>query len=139
MFKLIKFLLVLALILAAIGYWRGWFTIEKSGDDQFTVSIDRDKVRDDTSKAKDAVKDVASKFASRKVEGRLAGLDVMQGRIEVEEEGGERVSFKLDQNLLKAASADAALLMSLAQGDQVVIHYDEKDGERIVKKVEKKK
>lgn len=46
------FLAVLAVIVIAIGFWRGWFTF----------IVDRDKMRDDTTKAVDKMRDVGEKI-----------------------------------------------------------------------------
>ena len=61
---LVGLLVVLVLLVAgvgALGYSRGWFTVAKSDEDKtipIDVKVDREKMKQDTERAKDKVKEV---------------------------------------------------------------------------------
>ena len=62
-----KKLILLAVVLAGVGIWRGWFTFSSepavSGDSQkhFDLSINRDRIKADA----DALKEEAADLANR--------------------------------------------------------------------------
>jgi hypothetical protein len=64
MLRLLGFLVVLALIVGAIGYYRGWFHAESqatSGQSTITVTVDKDKVTQDKDAAQQKVQDLEHK------------------------------------------------------------------------------
>lgn len=57
--RIIKVLLVLALCVAVLGFYRGWFSMSSHGRDaesnkiNVSLTVDPDKMKDDAGKAKD--------------------------------------------------------------------------------------
>ncbi len=64
-------LLVLALLVAGgvgLGFYLGWFHLSKDGASQgpnFTITVDRDKIRQDEEKAKETMKGVGEKVRAK--------------------------------------------------------------------------
>jgi len=89
--RFLGFLFIIALVVAAVGYFRGWFsvvTVHAGGKDEITLGVDNDKIRDDTdaaairlgrltAKAAEAVKGLARKVGSEESEldGTLTAVD----------------------------------------------------------------
>jgi hypothetical protein len=74
--RLLVVLLVLALLVAGgagLGFYLGWFHLSKDGasqDPNFTITVDRDKIRQDQEKAKKTMQGVG-----QKVKGKTGGTD----------------------------------------------------------------
>jgi hypothetical protein len=74
--RLLVVLLVLALLVAGgvgLGFYLGWFHLSKDGashDPNFTITVDRDKIRQDEEKAKETMKGVG-----QKVKAKTGGAD----------------------------------------------------------------
>ena len=57
--RIIKVVLVLALCVAVVGFYRGWFSLSSHGRDagsnkiNVSLTVDPDKVKEDAEKAKD--------------------------------------------------------------------------------------
>jgi hypothetical protein len=71
--RLLIVLVLLAVGAGALGYYRGWFTVSKSDPDKAvpTVTVDREKLKQDTEKAKSKVQDVAGQ--AKEKAGEIAG------------------------------------------------------------------
>ena len=61
---LIKLLVVLVICLVGIGLWQGWFGISRTPNPDsdgkkanFNISVDKEKMKSDVKKAKEAVKE----------------------------------------------------------------------------------
>lgn len=69
MTRLFGLLFVILLVVAGIGYFRGWFTVStEKGEGQksdVTISVDKEKIKGDTAKAKEQVKDVGGKVKDK--------------------------------------------------------------------------
>jgi|HubBroStandDraft_1064217.scaffolds.fasta_scaffold191810_1 hypothetical protein len=64
MLRFLGFLLVLSAVVAAIGYYRGWFHAESHdvmGHDSVTLSVDKDKATQDKNSAEQQLQDVTHK------------------------------------------------------------------------------
>jgi hypothetical protein len=63
--KLLILVVLLAVGIAAFGYHQGWFTVEKEtnsdGKTGVTVTVDKDKIHQDTEHAKDKAKELGGK------------------------------------------------------------------------------
>ncbi len=59
MTRLLGILVLVALVVGGIGYYRGWFTVAKEGD-TFNVTVDTKKIEADKKKMEDAVKEKVS-------------------------------------------------------------------------------
>jgi hypothetical protein len=50
--------------IAALGYWQGWYTFSKTGDehkDIIEINVNRDKIQEDKEKAKKKVEELETK------------------------------------------------------------------------------
>jgi hypothetical protein len=78
--KLLGFLFVFVLLLAVVGYFRGWFMIstsDASGKSGMEMTIDRDKLGDDAKAVTGQVSTATAKEREgHAVEGVLAVVDV---------------------------------------------------------------
>jgi len=90
--RFLGFLFIIALIVGAVGYFRGWFTVvttHASGKGEVTLGVDNDKIRDDAEaaaagvgrlsrKAAETVRSLGRKVGSdaTELEGTLTALDL---------------------------------------------------------------
>jgi len=89
--RLLGFLFVIVLLLAAVGWFRGWFSVttHASGNGDVTLEVDNDRIRDDaqataakigqlSAKAAAAVKSMGRKVSAEEsdLEGTLAAVDL---------------------------------------------------------------
>jgi hypothetical protein len=61
MARIIATLVVLAALVAGVGFYRGWFTVTTDKDSSHTdvtVTVDKDKIKEDEQKAKDKAKEL---------------------------------------------------------------------------------
>jgi len=64
MSKIVRVLLVLALVGAVLGYFRNWYTVSRLDEEQhinINVKIDRQRIREDLQRAQDRVNRVAGR------------------------------------------------------------------------------
>jgi len=64
MSKIVRVLLVLALVGAMLGYFRNWYTVSRLDEEQhinINVKIDRQRIREDLQRAHDRVNRVAGR------------------------------------------------------------------------------
>ena len=64
MIRLLGILVVLCALIAAIGFYRGWFQTESqatSGHATVTVTVDKDKINQDKTSAEQQVQDLGHK------------------------------------------------------------------------------
>ncbi len=64
MSRIITLLVLLIVLIAGVGYYRGWFTVSTdkgSGHTDVTVTVDKDKIKQDEQKAKDKAKELEQK------------------------------------------------------------------------------
>ena len=63
--KLITLVLFLAVAVAGIGYWQGWFSVEKTttpdGKGGVIVTVDKEKIQHDADAAKARAKELGGK------------------------------------------------------------------------------
>jgi hypothetical protein len=61
--KFLGTLVILALIVAAVGFYRGWFgvsTDDQPGETNIEVTIDKDKIKQDAEAASEKARELAS-------------------------------------------------------------------------------
>jgi hypothetical protein len=59
---------ILLLIVGAVGYFQGWFTVSEQGDDHRTrigVTVDKDKINEDEEKAKNKAAELEKKLKEK--------------------------------------------------------------------------
>jgi hypothetical protein len=78
---LIGLIVILVVAVAALGWYRGWYTIGKTNEGDKTninISVDKDKIREDQEKAQEGLKKLGQKDAgeSDKAKKEKAGQNV---------------------------------------------------------------
>jgi len=77
--RILGFLFLIVLLLTAVGYFRGWFSVSTThaaGKSDVTVGVDQDKMRDDARAAAAKIGQLSAKAAAAvKSLGRKAGPD----------------------------------------------------------------
>jgi hypothetical protein len=71
MAKILRVLLVLALVAAAIGYFRNWYTVTRVDEEQQTninVRINRQRIKEDVDRATDRVRKITGQTPPDSVE-----------------------------------------------------------------------
>ncbi|HGY93040.1 MAG TPA: hypothetical protein ENK43_17890 [Planctomycetes bacterium] len=124
--KLIRFLVMVAVILGVIGYFRGWYSVEKTGDEKFTVSINKNKVKEDAARAAEKTKEVAEKVADKvakkkTMKGRLVTWNPLTRSIVLESQDGTKTTFQTDEKALTTE------ILSGLVSKQVTVTYVKKD------------
>ena len=64
--RLLVFVLFLGVVIVAIGFYRGWFTVAVQENEQThktdaTLTVDKEKFREDKEKAKEKLKEMGQK------------------------------------------------------------------------------
>ena len=129
------FLIVLALILGVIGYFKGWidFSSEtQGGEKEFSLSIDKDKFGDDMSKAKSKVTDLLNKVGKGEVSGTVESVDAPNKSMVVKTSDGETVTFDLPDGIETLLDGADSHLSSLQAGDSITLEIDDAKIQRIV-------
>jgi len=136
---MIKKLLMLVILVLVAGFALDWFEFEKGksadGKTKFELVVDDDKIGQDTSKAKEAAKDLAGSIADGTaamlgdgiVEGTVSGVDLGAGWLSVKT-GDGIVEVAIDGTVTVKGKSDDASIESLAVGETVRVFYEEKDG-----------
>ncbi|MCA9321894.1 MAG: hypothetical protein KDB53_14220 [Planctomycetes bacterium] len=142
MFSLFKFVVVIVIILAVVGYFQGWYSIEKQGDDSYNVSIDKEKLKSDVSSATDKTKSAVDKIketvvGEKEFTGKVTKLDLLAQRLTVTADDGDSKTFVIDKSVFENSPADFAALAALANGDQVTVTYEKEEGDKRLIKVTK--
>ncbi len=51
--RLISSVVLLAVVIGGVGLWRGWWTVAKVDQDKWTVTVNKDKLKQDEQIAKE--------------------------------------------------------------------------------------
>ncbi|MEZ6194800.1 MAG: hypothetical protein R3F20_03585 [Planctomycetota bacterium] len=127
MFKLLKFVILLVVVLGVVGYFRGWFEVSKSGDDSYNVKINRETIDQDTKKAKETAKDAVGKLKDglakdSEVVGQLTSLNVLGGTFTVTTAQGEASTFSIGKDMKDNTDA-LTVLGALEPGQDVKVCF----------------
>jgi len=116
MLKFLGFILILALLVGAWGYHRGWFSVSEtnaSGSEQVTFGLDKEKLKQDLHSAHSTLdqkmRDFEAQLAKLKERAKAASADqrvALDRQIQELEGDRDRISNKLTD--LKSASGDKA-------------------------------
>ena len=137
--RALGFLFLLVLVLGAVGFWRGWFTVRSaSAGDRRSVEfeVDRGKIDEDardvrdrvgtlSRRATDKVKDVARPATANEkvVEGSVAKVDATKRDLTVMS-GNEEIDVPVPAGVpIRRAGHDVALA-ELATGSRVSLTFD---------------
>lgn len=64
--KFLGTLVIVLLVFAVVGFFRGWLSLssgEADGKTKLEISIDKDQLKDDTSKLKDGARDLVDRIS----------------------------------------------------------------------------
>jgi translation initiation factor IF-1 len=141
-------LVVLFLIVAGVGWYRGWFTMglrNDSSDDKVdvNVSIDRAKIRSDTQAAQERTRELGERVTRQAREvvkspeeetARGNVIDVLpeMRQVRVRLEDGVQ-TFEVPENSTVRLQAKSGMLEQLKPGDRVTVIYQMKDGKRVAR------
>ncbi len=137
MLRLLGILFLLALILAAIGYWRGWFTVrtaEAGAHDRIQVDVDRDRMDRDTSRAVDRIGELSSEAWERlrrlgrsgadrthEIEARVTAIDLTRDHFTLQTDAGERIELTIPTNVPISAAGLPITPRQLRLQDRVLV------------------
>lgn len=158
--KLIGTIVVLIVLVAGLGYYRGWFSISRtdapgSDDVGVGVSIDRskakgdvaqagEKLRDLTRRGKEEIKSAAGsdERPSSSDEMPAEGVATAAGKIvSIEPAGSLTVetddgrSLQIEVPVAAGVTVDGrdATTAALRSGDQIVVHYESAEGKNVAR------
>lgn len=154
MLRLLGFLLLLVVAVAGVGITRGWFQLETAdggSKKSLTLTLDKDKAKDDIEIGKEKFGDLVDKGQEAggdlidKVSGALSSLE-QKGQIKkvnleklrlkvLPEDGSDVVTFSVPVADSIQRNGSPAALSDLMEGDAVEISYAEEDGLKIAVKV----
>ncbi len=61
MFRILRWIVILAVLVGGVGYYRGWFRVHSHGDSTIKLKIDRDKIDKDKENAQQKIQDLRDK------------------------------------------------------------------------------
>jgi hypothetical protein len=61
MFRILRWIIIVALVAVAFGYYRGWFSLHSTGDSSVQITVDRDKIAQDKADARAKAQDLRDK------------------------------------------------------------------------------
>ena len=61
MIRMLRFIIILAILVGGIGYYRGWFSAHSNGQSTINVTVDRDKIDQDKTSAQQKIQQLANK------------------------------------------------------------------------------
>lgn len=152
MLRLLGFLVLLAVLVAGVGFVRGWFSIDTAdggtSSKSVTLTLDKDKAKDDIaiggdllSKSKEAGGDLLDKVSgalgSDKLNGEITKVNLDKLRLKVRPAGAEdTITLSVPAEATVSRNGKPASLAQLKEGDAIEISYSEEDGEKVALKVE---
>lgn len=135
--RLLGFLILLALIVGAVGYFRGWisFTSETlGGEKKVSLSIDKDGLNEDLTKARSKVTDLLDKVGKGNVSGTVESVDTANQKMVVKTADGESIVLDLPDGIETQLDGAASQLSSLQAGDTITLEIDDAKIQRILGK-----
>ena len=61
MLRALRWIVIVAIVAAGFGYYRGWFSVHSAGDSSVHVTVDRDKIDQDKASVREKAQDVRDK------------------------------------------------------------------------------
>ena len=137
--KLLKFLIFALVALAVVGYFRGWLDVSLSGEDTFTVKLNKEKIEKDRKKAGEAVKGVAREVSERlkklTADGEVKTVDSEGRSLTLTDADGKATTYVVPEDIEVLGAADTSFA-ALQPGARVRVTFDEENGRRIVRLLE---
>ncbi len=135
MTRLFGILFMLILLAAGVGYCRGWYTVE-AADGSLTLSLDKDRVKNDTAKATEAIGNLSRTAAERirnlarrvgdgysELQGNLVAVDPVQRSVEIEA-SGEAVPLVVPAGVPLILNGAEVELDALRDGDVLTVQLE---------------
>lgn len=151
MLRLFGFLFLVVLVLAGVGYVRGWYsfgTVEAGGKTGVTVEIDRDKIGKDTAAAADKLAALSAEAAEKirglatksadgtsTVEGSVVAVDVA-GRSVRLDAGDAAVDLRVPAGAAIVRDGADVTLADLETGTRVRVTVGQQDSSLRVERIE---
>ena len=132
--RFLGFLFLIVLVVAGIGYYRGWFTVTTThaGDNRdVTVGVDTGRIRADTAKLGELPERIAAKVRSMgtkvdanttEIEGTIVSADAAARRLVVRA-GGEQLELDLPSGLAIERNGDPVAFRDLQPGARVRVRF----------------
>ncbi len=133
--RLLGFLILLALIVGAVGYFRGWISLTTEtlgGEKKVSLSIDKEGLNDDLTKARSTVTDLLQKVGKGNVSGTVESVDTANHKMVVKTADGESVVLDLPDGVDTQLDGVASKLSSLRAGDTITLEIDDAKIQRIL-------
>ncbi len=133
--RLLGFLILLALIVGTVGYFRGWISLTTEtlgGEKKVSLSIDKDGLNDDLTKARSTVTDLLQKVGKGNVSGTVESVDTANHKMVVKTADGESVVLDLPDGVDTQLDGVASKLSSLRAGDTITLEIDDAKIQRIL-------
>ena len=61
MIRILRLIVVLAVLVGGVGYYRGWFRVHSHSDSTIKLTVDRDKIDQDKATARQKIQDLGNK------------------------------------------------------------------------------
>lgn len=134
---------LLAAIVIGVGFYLDWFDFTRttSGErTQYTVQVNKDKVRHDTHSAVESAQDAGRRIkegaqdliAGKSAKGKLVEVNAAAGTLSVDTGAAEPLRFTTLPESKVQTSKEAKRLDDLSPGQQLTVAYHEdKNGARI--------
>lgn len=141
--RLLGLLFLLALIVAGVGWCRGWFVVRTThaGErDRVELTVDRDRIEEDAAAAKRRIEGAAddreAAGALREFEGRIVSIDTGARRLRLAG-ADETREFTLALDVVVVDQGRTITLAQLATGDRVRVETEGTADRRSVVRVER--
>ena len=136
MLRLFNVIAILALLITLIGYFRGWFEISKPGSDEYAVTLDRDRIDEDTKAARELASKLGNRIAGRRISGDVKYVNPLTLSLVITDGDGEEHTFRISGQSRITRDGETAGLFDLADMSRVAVTFEEVDGERRIEEIE---
>jgi hypothetical protein len=146
--RFLGFLFIIVLIVAAVGYFRGWFTVatsHASGSGEVRVGVDRDRIRDDADKLGELPEKVAEKVRAlarsagrdeSELEGSVTAVDVPSRNLSVTVGTESIVDLQVPDAVTVKQAGQAIAFDRLRPGQRVRIGFSHAGSARKLARIE---
>jgi hypothetical protein len=142
MFGLLKFLFLVLIVLAIVGYFRGWYRIARrrdpaTGQLKLEMTFDSEKARDDARTARSRVEDVLSSHAQSEgiVQGTIVSLRTDPDELTLQASNAHSYPVRLPRATTVRFHNGAGALEDLHIGDNASINFRVEQGNNVAQVV----
>lgn len=138
----LTFVVVLLVIVAGVGFWQGWFSFssgDADGRTDLTLSVDKEKIEQDTGAALDATRREAREVGEKikaasditSVEGVVESVDAQERSVTVRTEDSGAQTFQIRDETELSRDDEPTPLSGISAGDEVIVVYREGEQRRV--------